>query len=119
MADDSSAKRLKTAVEDGAVVADMRRRNAQLESEVRRLRSENEQLRRRNWQLEGNHEMLPVSLAPFTVDLSRVDTPCDDDRGERRRSKMVQEPGALASDLHLLRIKMQGGLDRLFESLRS
>ena len=69
MVDDSSAKRPKTAL-----VADMRRRNAPLESEVQRLRSEIEQLRRRIRQLEGNHEVLPVVVAPVTVDLSRVDT---------------------------------------------
>ena len=74
MADDGSAKRPKTALEDGAVVADMRGRNAPLESEVRRLRSEIEQLRRRIRQQEGNHEVLPDFLAPVTVDLSRVDT---------------------------------------------
>ena len=72
MADDGSAKRLKTALEDGNVAADSRRRIIQLESEVQRLRSENEQLRQ-CLQLKGNHEALPVSLAP-SVDLSRVDT---------------------------------------------
>ena len=74
MADDGSAKRPKTALEDGAVVADMRGRNAPLESEDRRLRSEIEQLRRRIRQQEGNNEVLPDFLAPVTVDLSRVDT---------------------------------------------
>mmetsp|Transcript_29412 Transcript_29412/g.67085 ORF Transcript_29412/g.67085 Transcript_29412/m.67085 type:complete len:358 (+) Transcript_29412:84-1157(+) len=72
MADDGRAKRLKTA-EDGiaaasaAEVAELRRRNALLESEI-------EQLRRRVQNLEGNHEALPVSVPPATVDLSRVDT---------------------------------------------
>ena len=74
MADDGRAKRPRTALEDGNVAADSRRTIAQLESDVRRLRSENEQLHRRIRQLEGNHEVLPVSPAPFVVDLSRIDT---------------------------------------------
>ena len=104
MSDDGRAKRLKTAAasEDGtaaaAEVAELRRRNAELESENEKLRqlperldsqieqlrqlrgenteleSENEQLRRRVHQLEGSHEVLPVTVPPATVDLSRVDT---------------------------------------------
>ncbi|EJK44200.1 hypothetical protein THAOC_37283 [Thalassiosira oceanica] len=72
MADDGRAKRLKTAEGDiaaasAAEVAELRRRNAELETEI-------EQLRRRVQNLEGNHEALPVSVPPATVDLSRVDT---------------------------------------------
>ena len=59
MADDGREKRRRTSI--------------QFESEVQRLRSENDQLHRRIRQLEGNHEVLPVSLAP-PVDLPRVDT---------------------------------------------
>ncbi|EJK58907.1 hypothetical protein THAOC_20933, partial [Thalassiosira oceanica] len=74
MADDGSVKRPKTAIEDD-VPAVVQGRIAQLESEVQRLRFENAQLRQcRQQQLEGNHEVLPVSLPPFAVDLSRVDT---------------------------------------------
>ncbi|EJK61340.1 hypothetical protein THAOC_18199 [Thalassiosira oceanica] len=90
MADDGRAKRLKTAeggiaAASAAEVAELRRRNALLESEIDQLRqlpgriaeleSENEQLRLGGRQ-EGNHEVLPVVLVPatITVDLSRVDT---------------------------------------------
>ena len=70
MADDGRVKRLKTAEDDVVVtaeVAELRRRNAELESKI-------EQLRRRVHQLEGNHEVLPVVVPAATVDLSRVDT---------------------------------------------
>ena len=76
MADDGIAKRPKTALDDG-VVAGMRRTIAQLESDVRRLRSEVRRPRSDNTLLrEGNHVVLPVSLAP-SVDLgsTRVSLP--------------------------------------------
>ncbi|EJK54527.1 hypothetical protein THAOC_25836, partial [Thalassiosira oceanica] len=86
MANNGRAKRLKTAeggiaAASAAEVAELRRRNAELESENERLRrgriaeleSENELLRRRG-RHEGNHEVLPVVIVPATVDLSRVDT---------------------------------------------
>ena len=71
MAEDGSrSKRLKAAEGDGPVIAELRRRNAELESEIEQLRqlrgrnaeleSEVEQLRRCSRQ-EGNHEGLPVS----------------------------------------------------------
>ncbi|EJK58309.1 hypothetical protein THAOC_21580 [Thalassiosira oceanica] len=79
MADDGdSMKRLKTS-EDDRLIAELRRRNAELESEnkqlrsdVARLSSENEQLRGQGKHV-GNHEVLPVIFAT-TVDLSRIDT---------------------------------------------
>ncbi|EJK67133.1 hypothetical protein THAOC_11873, partial [Thalassiosira oceanica] len=94
MADDGSEKKpITVSIKDmllnsvEAVLAAMTARAGQvahLESEVQRLRSENEarmrseiaQLRRRIQQLEGNHEVLPVAVVPATVvvDLSRVDT---------------------------------------------
>ena len=97
MADDgSSSKRLKTSEDDGVVIAELRRRNAELESENEQLRrrgrqeeleSENEKLkadvvhlRTENAQLRGrlsrggSHEVLPI-LVITTVNLSRID-PC-------------------------------------------
>ncbi|EJK59992.1 hypothetical protein THAOC_19731, partial [Thalassiosira oceanica] len=95
MADDgNSMKRLKTS-EDDRLIAELRRRNAELESEneqlrrrsrrdeleseivklrsdVARLSSENAQLRGR-----GKHEVLPVDfkvVVTSRVDLSRIDT---------------------------------------------
>ncbi|EJK69816.1 hypothetical protein THAOC_08889 [Thalassiosira oceanica] len=69
------------AVAVGSRVAELRRRNTELESDIQQLRrgriaeleSETELLRRRG-RREGNHEVLPVSVPPATVDLSRVDT---------------------------------------------
>ncbi|EJK77291.1 hypothetical protein THAOC_00886, partial [Thalassiosira oceanica] len=88
MADDGSAKRLKSSQQDGGVaeVAELRTRVAELESEIAKLRlenrqqaggiaaleSENEQLRRQA-QRGGNHEVLPVVVST-AVDLSRLDT---------------------------------------------
>ena len=81
MAEDGSrSKRLKAAEDDGVVIAELRRRNAELESSVEQLRGRNaeleseiEQLRRRGQ--EGNHEVLPVAVvAVATVNLSRIDT---------------------------------------------
>ncbi|EJK44202.1 hypothetical protein THAOC_37281 [Thalassiosira oceanica] len=69
MADDGRAKRLKTAegVIAAAEVAELRRRNAELESE--------NELLRRGSRHEGNHDVLPVVIVPatITVNLSRVD----------------------------------------------
>ncbi|EJK72126.1 hypothetical protein THAOC_06374, partial [Thalassiosira oceanica] len=82
MADDgNSTKRLKTS-EDDRLIAELRRKNAKLESENEELRRrarqdelEAEKLRRENAQLRGrgNPEVLPVIFAT-TVDLSRIDT---------------------------------------------
>ncbi|EJK54954.1 hypothetical protein THAOC_25371, partial [Thalassiosira oceanica] len=66
-----------------AEVAELRRRNAELESEndqlrqlperIAELESEIEQLRR-GGRREGTHDVLPVVIVPPTVDLSRFDT---------------------------------------------
>ncbi|EJK47890.1 hypothetical protein THAOC_33358, partial [Thalassiosira oceanica] len=71
MADDGRAKRLKTSEEGVAVaeVAELRRRNAVLESEIAQLR--------RGGRREGYHEVLTVVtevVVTTTVDLSRLDT---------------------------------------------
>ncbi|EJK57094.1 hypothetical protein THAOC_22900 [Thalassiosira oceanica] len=76
MADDgNSMKRLKTS-EDDRIIAELRRRNAELESENEQLRSDVARLSSENEQLSGlgNNEVLPVVIVPPTVDLSRIDT---------------------------------------------
>ncbi|EJK61668.1 hypothetical protein THAOC_17799, partial [Thalassiosira oceanica] len=79
MADDGRANRpKKSSRDDVAVVAEndeLRRRNAELESEIEKLRQEIAQLRQRCRQQEGNHDVLPVAVATVaTVDLSQVDS---------------------------------------------
>ena len=75
MADDGGGKRLKSSQD----VVELRMRNAELESEIARLRSENAQYRRPGRrQEEGSHEVLPAVVVvevgvTVTVDLSLVD----------------------------------------------
>ena len=77
MADDGSSKRMKSYGDEATIaeVAELRRRNAELEAEIERLRSKiAEPLR--GHRREGHHEVLPVvtEVAVATaVDLSRVD----------------------------------------------
>ncbi|EJK47474.1 hypothetical protein THAOC_33798 [Thalassiosira oceanica] len=84
MADDgNSTKRLKTS-EDDRLIAELRRRNAELESEIEQrrsrqdeLESENEQLRSYVARLRSENEELPVDfevVVTSRVDLSRIDT---------------------------------------------
>ncbi|EJK49496.1 hypothetical protein THAOC_31625, partial [Thalassiosira oceanica] len=89
MADDgNSTKRpnAKTA-EDDRIIAELRRRNAELESEIEQRRGRQDELeseieklrsyRRRGGRREGDHEVLPVVtevIVNTAVDLSRLDT---------------------------------------------
>ena len=61
--------------QEDTIITELRRRNAELESENEKLRSEIAQFRQRGRRLsQGHHEVLPVVVeVADTVDLSRVD----------------------------------------------